>query len=242
MSFFNSRWVPAGRKASASCPAEGYRSASAPPGSRAASSPRARVTSGCSSATPRQAPARRFHAFGNPLGAGRTRPAPRRSRPGCAPDRQLRQRQRARQRGSRSREDEGAAAIACGVPESAVAVASTGVIGVPLPMDVIGRRGAPAAAHQLRSDGERDFADAIRTTDAFEKRVTLRGGAGGRHRSDQRSGEGRGHDLAALRDVAGVDPDRARCSPRGVRPAAVGDRQTLVQRISVDGSCRPRTR
>ncbi|MGO9903033.1 MAG: bifunctional glutamate N-acetyltransferase/amino-acid acetyltransferase ArgJ [Solirubrobacteraceae bacterium] len=67
---------------------------------------------------------------------------------------------------------QGAAAIACGVSETAVAVASTGVIGVPLPMDAI-TRGTLAVAHALRADGDRDFAAAICTTDAFEKRVTL---------------------------------------------------------------------
>ncbi|MGO9754720.1 MAG: bifunctional glutamate N-acetyltransferase/amino-acid acetyltransferase ArgJ [Solirubrobacteraceae bacterium] len=78
--------------------------------------------------------------------------------------------------GGRGRDDaakmQGAAAIACGVSEQAVAVASTGVIGVPLPIDEI-MRGTLAAAHQLRADGERDFTSAICTTDAFEKRVTL---------------------------------------------------------------------
>jgi len=78
--------------------------------------------------------------------------------------------------GNRGLEDaakmQGSAAIACGVAESAVAVASTGVIGVPLPMDAI-TRGTLAAAHELREDGEREFAAAIQTTDAFEKRASL---------------------------------------------------------------------
>jgi glutamate N-acetyltransferase/amino-acid N-acetyltransferase len=68
---------------------------------------------------------------------------------------------------------QGSAAIACGVgSENAVAVASTGVIGVPMPMDVV-TRGIAAVSHQLRSDGEGDFAEAIKTTDAFAKRVCL---------------------------------------------------------------------
>jgi glutamate N-acetyltransferase/amino-acid N-acetyltransferase len=65
------------------------------------------------------------------------------------------------------------AAAATGVdPESAVAVASTGVIGVPLPIDRA-TAGIRAAAEQLRPDGEADFAEAIRTTDAFDKRVSV---------------------------------------------------------------------
>jgi glutamate N-acetyltransferase / amino-acid N-acetyltransferase len=68
---------------------------------------------------------------------------------------------------------QGAAAIAAGAgSEAAVAVASTGVIGVPLPMDAV-VRGIAAAAHALAPDGEADFADAIRTTDAFAKHACL---------------------------------------------------------------------
>ncbi len=66
-----------------------------------------------------------------------------------------------------------AAAIAGGIAsQDAVAVASTGVIGVPLPMDAV-VRGIEAAAKQLRADGDADFAEAIRTTDAFAKRACL---------------------------------------------------------------------
>jgi len=65
------------------------------------------------------------------------------------------------------------AASACGLGEAeSVAVASTGVIGVPLPMEAV-RSGIAAAGRELRPDGERDFAEAIRTTDAFAKQVCL---------------------------------------------------------------------
>jgi glutamate N-acetyltransferase/amino-acid N-acetyltransferase len=64
-------------------------------------------------------------------------------------------------------------ARACGVGvEKNVAVASTGVIGVRLPIDSI-TAGIAAAATQLRADGDADFAEAIRTTDAFAKRCAL---------------------------------------------------------------------
>jgi glutamate N-acetyltransferase/amino-acid N-acetyltransferase len=66
-----------------------------------------------------------------------------------------------------------AAAAAAGIDaESAVAVASTGVIGVPLPMDRVSM-GITKAAAQLRGDGEADFAEAITTTDAYAKRTNL---------------------------------------------------------------------
>ena len=68
---------------------------------------------------------------------------------------------------------QGAAALAGGVGvESAVAVASTGVIGVPLPMSAV-MQGIVGASHALRPDGEGDFARSIRTTDALEKHASL---------------------------------------------------------------------
>ncbi len=65
-----------------------------------------------------------------------------------------------------------AAAEAAGVPDDTVAVASTGVIGVPLPIDRV-RQGIAGAAAGLRRHGWLDFAEAIRTTDAFPKHVCL---------------------------------------------------------------------
>jgi glutamate N-acetyltransferase/amino-acid N-acetyltransferase len=67
---------------------------------------------------------------------------------------------------------QGGAAMVAGVSESYVAVASTGVIGVPLASDLIAK-GTGALAHELRHDGDADFAEAIRTTDLFAKQVTL---------------------------------------------------------------------
>ena len=67
---------------------------------------------------------------------------------------------------------QGAGAMAAGVEADRVAVASTGVIGVPLDARaVVG--GLARAREQLRPDGDADFAAAIMTTDAFEKRATL---------------------------------------------------------------------
>ncbi|HWD70401.1 MAG TPA: bifunctional glutamate N-acetyltransferase/amino-acid acetyltransferase ArgJ [Solirubrobacteraceae bacterium] len=65
-----------------------------------------------------------------------------------------------------------AAALAAGVDAHQVAVASTGVIGVPLPIARI-TSGIAALGSELRADGASDFAEAIRTTDAFSKQVTL---------------------------------------------------------------------
>jgi glutamate N-acetyltransferase/amino-acid N-acetyltransferase len=64
------------------------------------------------------------------------------------------------------------AAEVAGVERVHVAVASTGVIGVPLPLDRL-LTGLDAVRGELRTDGDRDFADAIRTTDRFAKRASL---------------------------------------------------------------------
>jgi glutamate N-acetyltransferase/amino-acid N-acetyltransferase len=67
---------------------------------------------------------------------------------------------------------QGGAAMAMRVPEDQVAVASTGVIGVPLDTDAV-IRGISDARRELRPDGWEDFAAAIQTTDRFEKSAAL---------------------------------------------------------------------
>jgi glutamate N-acetyltransferase / amino-acid N-acetyltransferase len=64
-------------------------------------------------------------------------------------------------------------ARATGIEPGAIAVGSTGVIGVQLPVDRV-LDGLEVAREQLRPDGDGDFAEAIRTTDAFPKRASLR--------------------------------------------------------------------
>jgi glutamate N-acetyltransferase/amino-acid N-acetyltransferase len=67
---------------------------------------------------------------------------------------------------------QGAAALAVGVQESAVALASTGGISWHLPVDSV-LKGILALQPDLRRDGDGDFQQAIQTTDAFEKRACL---------------------------------------------------------------------
>ena len=68
-------------------------------------------------------------------------------------------------------------AAALGLDRDLVLVASTGVIGVPLPMEAI-RRGIPLAAVTLEADGTA-AAEAIRTTDKFPKTAACRLEIGG---------------------------------------------------------------
>jgi glutamate N-acetyltransferase/amino-acid N-acetyltransferase len=78
--------------------------------------------------------------------------------------------------GKRGLEDaaktQGAAAVAVGVEEAAVALASTGGISWYLPVDAV-LKGVLAASGQLRREGDADLQQAIQTTDAFEKRACL---------------------------------------------------------------------
>jgi glutamate N-acetyltransferase/amino-acid N-acetyltransferase len=67
---------------------------------------------------------------------------------------------------------QGGAAMVCGAKEDQVAVCSTGVIGVQLDGQQV-MKGLLSASAALRPDGDADFAAAIMTTDAFEKRATL---------------------------------------------------------------------
>ena len=67
---------------------------------------------------------------------------------------------------------QGAAALALGVEPSAVALASTGGISHHLPVDAM-LKGILEARPRLSRDGDRDFQQAIQTTDAFEKRASL---------------------------------------------------------------------
>jgi glutamate N-acetyltransferase / amino-acid N-acetyltransferase len=78
--------------------------------------------------------------------------------------------------GKRGLEDaaktQGAAAVALGLPESAIAVASTGGISDHLPVEKL-LKGILAASKQLRREGDVELQQAIQTTDAFEKRACL---------------------------------------------------------------------
>lgn len=68
---------------------------------------------------------------------------------------------------------------AAGFSRSSLLVSSTGVIGVPLPVEkVIGA--ADALAEALSPDGLHDAAEAIMTTDAFPKKSAVRGRVGGK--------------------------------------------------------------
>jgi glutamate N-acetyltransferase/amino-acid N-acetyltransferase len=67
---------------------------------------------------------------------------------------------------------QGGASMAAGIPEDQVAVASTGVIGVPLDVDKI-IKGLVAVRGELAPYGDDTFGEAIRTTDRSAKSASL---------------------------------------------------------------------
>jgi glutamate N-acetyltransferase/amino-acid N-acetyltransferase len=122
--------------------------------------------------------------------------------------------------------DEAAARL--GLRPEAVAVAETGVIGVPLPIEAV-LEGISEAAGSLSETGGVTFSDAILTTDRWPKRCTLR--AGGVTISAQAKGGGMIQPNMATMlcfvqtDAVVEDPDAA------LRAATDGS----FERITVDG-------
>jgi glutamate N-acetyltransferase / amino-acid N-acetyltransferase len=120
------------------------------------------------------------------------------------------------------------AAAELGLAPESVAVAETGVIGVPLPIEAV-LGGIGEAAVSLSASGAGNFSDAILTTDRWPKSCTLR--AGGVTLSAQAKGAGMMEPGFATMlcfvqtDAVVEDPDAA------LRPAVAGS----FERITVDG-------
>src|SRR6059036_495085 len=129
-----------------------------------------------------------------------------------------------------------AAEEAAGLPPSTALVLSTGVIGVPLPVDKV-ERGLRAAAAKLSADGGTDAARAIMTTDTRPKHCAVRletpGGGAPITIGGMAKGAGMIHpDMATLLAVITTD---AVSEPGTLRPfwKRVVDR--TFNAISVDG-------
>jgi glutamate N-acetyltransferase/amino-acid N-acetyltransferase len=120
------------------------------------------------------------------------------------------------------------AAGALGIDPSLVAVAETGVIGVPLPIDAV-LAGIGEAAGSLSAAGGGAFSDAILTTDRWAKSCTLR--AGGVTLSAQAKGGGMIQPKMATM-LCFVQTDAVVADPDAALRLAV-DRS--FERITVDG-------
>lgn len=126
------------------------------------------------------------------------------------------------------------AAKAVGCAAEDMLVASTGVIGEPLPMDVL-RRGIPRVAAALSPSGWDDAAEAIRTTDTHAKIASTEIRLGGARVTLQGIAKGSGMiepDMATMLSFLATD---AKLPPRLLRSMLrrVGDE--TWNRLSVDG-------
>jgi glutamate N-acetyltransferase/amino-acid N-acetyltransferase len=121
-----------------------------------------------------------------------------------------------------------AAAEVAGCAPEAVAVAETGVIGVPLEIDAV-LSGVAEAAGRLSEGGGEEFSAAIMTTDRGPKRCTVR--AGGVTLSAQAKGAGMMQPGFATM-LCFVQTDAVVDDPDAALRAAVG---ASFERISVDG-------
>jgi glutamate N-acetyltransferase/amino-acid N-acetyltransferase len=133
-----------------------------------------------------------------------------------------------------AREMAARAASALGCAATEVLVASTGVIGVALPMEKV-RAGIDAAAAKLARDEGADAARAILTTDTHPKEVLVETAVGGRRVRVAGIAKGAGMiapNMATLLAFFTTDAAVAPAVLRGALVAAVGE---TLNRITVDG-------
>ena len=133
-----------------------------------------------------------------------------------------------------AREMAARAAAVLGCPPSEVLVASTGVIGLPLPMDKV-RAGIDAAAPRLSREGGVGVARAILTTDTRPKEVLVEAAVGGRVVRVGGIAKGAGMiapNMATLLAFFTTDAAIAPAVLRRALAAAVGE---TLNRITVDG-------
>ncbi|MGH3003967.1 MAG: bifunctional ornithine acetyltransferase/N-acetylglutamate synthase, partial [Gaiellaceae bacterium] len=124
------------------------------------------------------------------------------------------------------------AAELLGLQPEQVLVLSTGVIGAPLPLDLV-QSGLALAAHELSTEGGSDAAEAILTTDTHAKTAVVAGGGFGV--GGMAKGSGMIHpNLATMLAVVTTDyPLAAGEAIEFLRPAV----ETSFNAISVDGEC-----
>ncbi len=121
------------------------------------------------------------------------------------------------------------AAEQLGLPAKAVAVAETGVIGVPLPIEAV-LGGIGDAAGNLSPEGGTAFSDAILTTDRWPKRCTLRTPDGVTISAQAKGGGMIQPNMATM--LCFVQTDAAIADPDAALRAAC---DASFERITVDG-------
>jgi glutamate N-acetyltransferase/amino-acid N-acetyltransferase len=133
-----------------------------------------------------------------------------------------------------AREMAAAASAAAGCAPAEVVVASTGVIGVRLPMDRV-RAGIAAAAERLSRDGGAESARAIMTTDTKPKEVAVEGSIGGVPFLVGGMAKGAGMIAPNLATMLAFFTTDAAVAPALLRRALVDAVGASLNRITVDG-------
>jgi len=127
-----------------------------------------------------------------------------------------------------------AAAVALNIAEDLVQVASTGVIGAPLPIEKV-QAAAPELVKALRPDGFTDFAEAIMTTDTVPKVVSKTGDIDGKPFTVTGMAKGAGMirpDMATMLCFVATDAD---ADADILSEALAGSSDRSFNRITIDG-------
>src|SRR5256712_7702952 len=135
---------------------------------------------------------------------------------------------------SDAREMAALAGLQLGIAEEFVLVASTGVIGVPLPMGAV-RKGIPEVIRALGPRGGADAADAIVTTDAFPKTAAAQVELGGALVTIGGMANGAGMIHPNMATTLCVLTTDAMIPPHQLRSALQGTLDRSFNCISVDG-------
>lgn len=125
-------------------------------------------------------------------------------------------------------------AKAVGVPEAQVFVASTGPIGIPMPMDLL-EKGIPEVAAKLSADGGSDAADSIMTTDTRPKRFTATFTIDGKTVTLTGMAKGAGMIHPKMATMLGFICTDAAVDARALQAALKNAVSKSFNRISVDG-------
>jgi glutamate N-acetyltransferase / amino-acid N-acetyltransferase len=133
-----------------------------------------------------------------------------------------------------AREMAAVTARALGLSAAEVVVASTGVIGVPLPMDRL-RAGIPQAAGRLTTEGGAEAARAILTTDTRPKEVTVDVCVGGRTARIGAMAKGAGMIAPRMATMLAFFTTDAAITASLLRRALVEAVGESLNRITVDG-------
>jgi glutamate N-acetyltransferase/amino-acid N-acetyltransferase len=115
-----------------------------------------------------------------------------------------------------------------------VCVASTGVIGEPLPMPKL-RAGIPRVAEALSADGLADAAEAIRTTDTFAKIAHTQARIGGKRVHVAGIAKGSGMVQPQMATMLAFIVTDAAVAPAFLRRAVRASADVSFNRMSVDG-------